>query len=264
MHQYIDLVNRVLLHGSLKQSRQGEPTLSKFAETIRVNLMHGFPLLTTRKLNWTGIRHEFLWYLSGDRHVRDLRQHVKIWDPFMDSDGFIDSAYGNLWRRHFRDEDGDHIDQLRSAIDLLKVDPNTRRAVVTAWDPLNVLGSKLPPCHYTFAFNIQQGKVCCHVTQRSADIALGVPWDLAEYALLTNLVAQELGRMPGELVMTFIDAHIYAQHVDGLKELVKRTPKKLPRLMLKPGLTVDKVTVDDLVLAGYDPHPSMPVFKMFA
>jgi thymidylate synthase len=264
MQQYLDLVARVMTHGSQKMSRQGEKTLSTFAETIRVDLMHGFPLLTTRKLNWTGIRHEFLWYLSGVRHVRGLRQHLKIWDPFMDAAGYIDSPYGYMWRKWFRDDDGNVIDQLRWAINLLKEDPNTRRAVITAWDPRNVMSSNLPPCHYTFAFNIQKGKVCCHVSQRSADIALGVPWDLAEYALLTNLVALELGRMPGELVMTFIDAHIYFQHCDGLKEMLDRSPRKLPRLMLKPGLTIDNVQLDDLVLEGYDPHPAINIFHMFA
>jgi thymidylate synthase len=259
MREYLDLVERVLANGKLKHNRTGTDTLSCFAEHYSVDLGKGYPLLTTKKMNFRAMLHEVLWYLSGEDHIRNLRQHTKIWDAWADENGNLDTAYGRYWRRfpsaRLNPGTGRYevveIDQIGEIIRLLKTDPNSRRMVVTAWEPGNALNSKLPPCHYTFAFNVLAGKLNCHLTQRSGDIAIGIPFNLAAYALLTQVLAQEAGLEPGTFSHTIVDAHIYVNHIDGLKEQLKRTPRPLPRLEIarKP---IDELQFEDFTLVGYE------------
>jgi thymidylate synthase len=264
MREYLDLVERVLTRGIRKPNRTGIDTLSCFAEHYLVDLSKGFPLLTTKRVNFRSMLHEVLWYLSGEDHIRNLRQHTKIWDSWADENGNLDTAYGRYWRRfpsaRINPETGAYsvveIDQIGQVIELLKTDPHSRRMVVTAWEPGNAFSSKLPPCHYTFAFNVQGTSLSCHLTQRSGDIAIGVPFNLAAYALLTQILAQEANLQPGWFSHTIVDAHIYLNHVDGLKEQLTRTPRPLPRLRIarKP---IDRLGFEDFELSGYEPHEAI-------
>jgi len=261
MQEYLDLVERVLTNGTLKSNRTGVDTISCFAEHYVVDLSKGYPLLTTKKMNFKSMLYEVLWYLSGEDHIRNLRQHTKIWDAWADENGNLDTAYGRYWRRfpsaQLNPVTGTYevveVDQIGKVIELLKKDPNSRRMVVTAWEPGNAFDSKLPPCHYTFAFNVQGRKLCCHLTQRSGDIAIGIPFNLAAYALLTHILAQEVDLDPGFFSHTIVDAHIYVNHVDGLKEQLKRTPKSLPRIEIarKP---IDQLEFEDFALTGYESY----------
>jgi len=261
MREYLDLVERVLTTGSFKTNRTGIDTLSCFAEHYTVDLSKGFPLLTTKRVNFKSMLHEVLWYLSGEDHIRNLRKHTKIWDAWADENGNLETAYGRYWRKfpsaQINPETGAYevveIDQIGRIIEILKTDPSSRRMVVTAWEPGNALNSKLPPCHYTFAFNVQNDKLNCHLTQRSGDIALGIPFNLAAYSLLTQILAQETGFTPGAFSHTIVDAHIYVNHADGLKEQLKRKPMPLPHLEIarKP---IDELQFDDFTLIGYESH----------
>ncbi|MFQ5422894.1 MAG: thymidylate synthase [Phycisphaerae bacterium] len=268
MQAYLDLVRDVLDHGTPKSSRTGVDTVSLFAAHYQVDLAAGFPLLTTKKMNWPAVLRELLWYLSGEDHIRNLRKHTRIWDAWADEDGNLDTAYGYYWR-HFpsaaRDRHGDwhvcEIDQIRYVIDTLKTDPSSRRLVVSAWEPGNAIASRLPPCHYTFAFHVAGGRLNCHLTQRSGDIALGIPFNVAAYAALTQMIAQECGLDLGRFAHTIVDAHIYAarpggrmaeyDHVEGLKAQLRRKPRALPRLEIarKP---FDALTFEDFRLIGYE------------
>ncbi len=258
MREYLDLVEHVLTHGTYKPNRTGIAAISCFAQHYQVDLRKGYPLLTTKKVNFKAMLHEVLWYLSGEDHIRNLQKHTRIWDAWADEDGNLETAYGRYWRRfpsaHINPETGKYevveIDQIGKIIELLKTDPNSRRMVVTAWEPGNALNSKLPPCHYTFAFNVQGKALNCHLTQRSGDIALGIPFNLAAYSLLTEILAQECGLELGFFSHTIVDAHIYVNHVDGLKEQLKRSPKPLPRLEIarKP---IDELQFEDFALIGY-------------
>lgn len=259
MKVYLDLVDRVLKRGTLKKNRTGIDTISTFAEHYKINLKEGFPLLTTKKMNFKALLHEVLWYLSGEDHIRNLRKHTKIWDAWADEDGNLETAYGRYWRR-FPSAEIDpatgqyvvrEIDQVAEVLRLLRTNPNSRRMVISAWEPGNALRSKLPPCHYTFAFNVQDSKLNCHLTQRSGDIALGIPFNIAAYSLLTMAIAQEVELELGFFSHTIIDAHIYVNHVDGLTEQLKRTPKALPTLQIarKP---FDQLQFDDFTLVGYE------------
>jgi thymidylate synthase len=219
-------------------------------------------LLTTKRVNFRAMLYEVLWYLSGEDHIRNLRQHTKIWDAWADEKGNLDTAYGRYWRRfpsaRWNRERGayevEEIDQIGRVIELLKTDPSSRRMVVTAWEPGNALQSKLPPCHYTFAFNVQEGRLNCHLTQRSGDIALGVPFNLAAYALLTQILAQETNHQLGFFSHTIVDAHIYLPHIPGLREQLARKPRALPWLEIarKP---IDLLEFDDFTIHDYDPYP---------
>jgi thymidylate synthase len=261
MREYLDLVERVLTNGTLKQNRTGVDTLSCFAEHYSVDLSKGFPLLTTKKVNFNAMLHEVLWYLSGEDHIRNLREHTKIWNAWADENGNLDSAYGRYWRRYpsaeINPETGQYevveVDQIGKIVHLLKTDPNSRRMVVIAWEPGNAFESKLPACHYTFAFNVLEGRLNCHLTQRSGDIALGIPFNLAAYALLTEILAQEGNLRLGRFSHTIVDAHIYVNHVDGLKEQLKRTPKPLPKIEIaqKPW---DQLRFEDFRLSGYESY----------
>ena len=270
MQQYLDLVNLVIENGVLKPTRTGVDTLSYFAAFYRVDLSEGFPLLTTKKMQWNSLLHEVLWYLSGENHIRNLRQHTKIWDAWADNEGNLETAYGYYWRKFpsaQKDKEGKwevhEVDQIKYVLDELKKNPYSRRLVVTAWEPGNATQSKLPPCHYSFAFNVSDGKLNCHLTQRSGDIALGIPFNLAAYSMLTQIIAQETGLGLGFFAHTIIDAHIYVaekgselekyDHLEGLKEQLKRKPLPLPKLEIarKP---IDELTFDDFRLVGYKYH----------
>ena len=270
MKEYHDLVKLVIDKGIRKSSRTGVDTLSYFGAFYKVDLQKGFPLLTTKKMIWKSLLYEVLWYLSGENHIRNLRKHTKIWDAWADADGNLETAYGYYWR-HFpsaeKDENGNWIvtetDQIRYVIDEIKRNPNSRRLVVSAWEPGNAIHSKLPPCHYSYVFNVNNGKLNCHLTQRSGDIALGIPFNLAAYSLLTQIIAQETDLELGEFAHTIVDAHIYVadkgtemekyDHVAGLLEQMKREPFPLPQLKIakKP---IDELTFDDFELIGYQHH----------
>lgn len=270
MQQYLDLIKLVLDEGVRKPSRTGVDTISYFGAFYRVDLSKGFPLLTTKKMEWKSILHEVLWYLSGENHIRNLRKHTKIWDAWADEEGNLETAYGYYWR-HFpsaeKDKEGKwqitEVDQIKYVIDELKNKPYSRRLVVTAWEPGNATKSKLPPCHYSFAFNVSDGKLNCHLTQRSGDIALGIPFNLAAYAILTQIIAQEVGLELGFFAHTIIDAHIYIadkgspmekyDHREGLLEQLKRKPLELSTLKIvkKP---IDELKFEDFELSNYKSH----------
>ncbi|HUX92158.1 MAG TPA: thymidylate synthase [Ignavibacteriaceae bacterium] len=270
MQQYLDLIKLVLDEGVRKPSRTGVDTLSYFGAFYRVDLSKGFPLLTTKKMEWKSILHEVLWYLSGENHIRNLRKHTKIWDAWADEDGNLETAYGYYWR-HFpsaeKDKEGNwqirEVDQIKYVIDELKNKPYSRRLVVTAWEPGNATKSKLPPCHYSFAFNVSNGKLNCHLTQRSGDIALGIPFNLAAYSILTQIIAQEVNLELGFFAHTIIDAHIYIadkgspmekfDHREGLLEQLKREPLSLSTLTIakKP---IDELKFEDFELSNYTSH----------
>jgi len=273
MQVYLDLVRRVLDEGELKPSRTGVDTLSLFSAHYQVDLAAGFPLLTTKKMNFKAVLRELLWYLSGENHIRNLRKHTRIWDDWADEDGNLDTAYGYYWR-HFpsaeKDADGQwrvrEVDQIRHVIETIKTDPSSRRLVVSAWEPGNAIGSKLPPCHYTFAFQVSGGRLNCHLCQRSGDVALGIPFNVAAYAALTQMIAAECDLAAGTLAHTIVDAHIYMasagsemgdyDHIEGLKRQLTRKPLPLPRLKIakKP---FDELTFEDFELVGYECHDSI-------
>ena len=259
MREYLDLVQRVLDKGTVKTNRTGVDTISCFAEHYTVDLSEGFPLLTTKKMNFKALLHEVLWYLSGEDHIRNLRQHTRIWDAWADEEGNLDTAYGRYWRRfpsaQINPQTGQYevreVDQVAEVLKILKSNPNSRRMVISAWEPGNAFTSKLPPCHYTFAFNVQGQKLNCHLTQRSGDIAIGIPFNIAAYALLTQAAAQHAGFEVGYFSHTIIDAHIYVNHVDGLREQLKRTPKPRPQLAIA-ARPLDDLRFEDFELIGYE------------
>lgn len=276
MKAYLDLVQNVLENGVRKSNRTGTDTISNFSEFYKVDLSKGFPLLTTKKVYFRSVILELLWYLRGEDHIRWMRDEkdCHIWDAWADENGYVGPIYPVLWRRfpYLENENGDtykklgdekeyswaykEFDQVQRAIDMLKKNPNSRRIVVSAWHPamLNEMG--LPPCHLMYIFNVADGKLNCHLTQRSGDIALGIPFNLACYSALTMAIAKEVGLKPGIFAHTIVDAHIYENHIDGLKEQLTRTPKALPELTIadKP---IDKLQFEDFTLTNYDPHPGI-------
>lgn len=289
MKEYHDLVNLVINEGIRKSSRTGIDTISYFGAFYKVDLSKGFPLLTTKKMEWKSLLYEVLWYLSGEEHIRNLKQHTKIWDAWADEQGRLQTAYGRFWRRFpvpeksatldgeiFVDENNPFVkresngalvfDQIGWVINEIKRNPNSRRLVITAWHPANAVISKLPPCHYTFAFNVNDGKLNCHLTQRSGDIALGIPFNLAAYSLLTQIIAQETNLQLGFFAHTIIDAHIYVadkgtpnekyDHLEGLKLQLTREPFPLPKLVIK-NKPIDELSYDDFELIGYQHHPKI-------
>ena len=267
MKVYHDLVSRVLEHGVRKENRTGTDTISNFAEFYKVDLAEGFPLLTTKKVFFKSVILELLWYLRGEDHIRWLRDenNVHIWDAWADENGHVGPIYPILWRRfpyleQHQNEDGttewrrEEFDQVKNAIHMLKTNPNSRRIVVSTWHPGLLPQMALPPCHIMYIFNVSNGKLNCHLTQRSGDIALGIPFNLACYSALTMAIAQEVGLEPGTFAHTIVDAHIYVNHIDGLKEQLNRTPRALPSLKIarKP---IDDLEFNDFELIGYDPDP---------
>ena len=270
MKEYLDLVRTVLTEGVRKPTRTGVDTLSYFSAHTRVDLSQGFPLLTTKQMHWDALLHELLWYLSGEDHIRNLRAHTKIWDAWADEEGNLDTAYGYFWRRFpsaRRTAAGGwevrEVDQIRYVIDTLRREPTSRRLVVTAWEPGNAQTSKLPPCHYSYVFNVQDRRLNCHLTQRSGDVALGIPFNLAAYAALTQIIALQAELEVGWLSHTVVDAHIYMaergspnekyDHVEGLKRQLERAPRPLPRLEIA-ARPIDELRFEDFKLIGYEPH----------
>jgi len=256
MQPYLDLMRHVLAHGHLKSDRTGTGTLSVFGWQMRFDLAQGFPLLTTKKLHTRSIIHELLWFLRGDTNIRYLKENgVSIWDDWADDNGDLGPVYGYQWRS-WRAPDGRVIDQIAQLVDGLKRNPDSRRHIVSAWNPADIDSMKLPPCHALFQFYVAGGKLSCQLYQRSADIFLGVPFNIASYALLTLMLAQVCGYQAGDFVHTFGDAHLYTNHLEQARLQLTRAPRALPRLRLNPAVTdLFAFRYEDFTLEGYDPYP---------
>jgi thymidylate synthase len=258
MRTYLDLLRHVLETGRFKSDRTGTGTYSVFGAQVRYDLTAGFPLLTTKKLHTRSIFHELLWFLKGDTNVRYLRENgVTIWDEWADGDGGLGRVYGAQWR-DWRAPDGRRVDQIADVIAALKKNPDSRRHLVCAWNPGEIESMALPPCHALFQFYVADGALSCQLYQRSADIFLGVPFNIASYALLTHLVAQVCGLRAVEFIHTFGDLHLYANHVEQAREQLRRAPRPLPTLRLNPEVKdIDAFRYEDIVIEGYDPHPAI-------
>jgi len=256
VRQYLDLMSHVLEHGDRKTDRTGTGTLSVFGWQMRFRLQDGFPLLTTKKLHTRSIIHELLWFLQGDTNIRYLKENgVSIWDEWADENGDLGPVYGKQWRR-WQAADGHSIDQISRLVDGIRRNPDSRRHLVTAWNPGEVDNMALPPCHALFQFYVANGRLSCQLYQRSADIFLGVPFNIASYALLTHMVAQACELEPGDFVWTGGDCHLYLNHLDQAREQLRRAPRPLPQLRLNPAVKdVFAFRFEDFVLEGYDPHP---------
>ncbi len=254
--QYLDLLRLLLETGTDRPDRTGTGTKSIFGHQMRFDLARGFPLLTTKKLHVKSIVYELLWFLRGDTNVRWLQERgVKIWDAWADENGDLGPVYGSQWRS-WPDGKGGTIDQIANVVNSIKNKPDSRRHIVTAWNPAEVDDMALPPCHCLFQFYVADGKLSCQLYQRSADIFLGVPFNIASYALLTLMVAQVTGLQPGEFIHSFGDVHLYSNHVQQAREQLAREPKPLPRLTLNPDRqSIFGFEFEDFVLTGYDPHP---------
>lgn len=262
MQQYLDLLARIRNSGASKGDRTGTGTLSVFGHQMRFDLSAGFPLVTTKKLHLKSIFYELLWFLKGDTNVKYLNDHgVKIWDEWADDNGDLGPVYGAQWRS-WPTPDGGAIDQIANLVAQIKSNPNSRRHIVTAWNPAEVDNMALPPCHCLFQFHVADGKLSCQLYQRSADVFLGVPFNIASYALLTHMVAHVTGLKPGEFIHTFGDAHLYLNHLDQADEQLKRTPTALSRLVIhKDRATLDAFEYEDFEIIGYDsqPHIKAPI-----
>ncbi|WP_141603479.1 thymidylate synthase [Terrilactibacillus laevilacticus] len=256
MKQYLDLCKRVLKEGNEKGDRTGTGTRSVFGHQMRFSLQEGFPLLTTKKLHYKSIIYELLWFLKGDTNVKYLQDHgVRIWNEWADETGELGPVYGHQWRS-WPGKNGETIDQISKLMDMIKLNPNSRRLIVTAWNPSDIEEMALPPCHCLFQFYVSRGKLSCQLYQRSADIFLGVPFNIASYALLTHMIAHVSGLEVGEFIHTLGDAHIYNNHIEQVKEQLSRTPKELPTLSFKRKVpTIFDFEYEDFVIEGYDPHP---------
>ena len=258
MKQYLDLLRHIRENGVMKEDRTGTGTQSVFGYQMRFNLEDGFPLLTTKKVHLKSIIYELLWFISGDTNIKYLKDHgVTIWDEWADENGNLGPVYGHQWRS-WPAPDGRTIDQLSQVIDTIKRNPDSRRLLVTAWNPGEVDSMALPPCHCLFQFYVADGKLSCQLYQRSADVFLGVPFNIASYALLTMMIAQECGLQPGEFVHTTGDTHIYKNHFDQVALQLSREPRKLPVMKLNPDVkSVFDFKYEDFTLEGYDPWPAI-------
>ena len=258
MKPYLDLMRHVLHHGTRKDDRTGTGTLSVFGWQMRYDLSKGFPLVTTKKCHLRSIIHELLWFLRGDTNIAYLKENgVSIWDEWADAQGNLGPVYGYQWRS-WSTPDGGHIDQIKQVIDTLKSNPDSRRIIVSAWNVADLDKMALAPCHAFFQFYVADGKLSCQLYQRSADIFLGVPFNIASYALLTMMMAQVTGLQPGDFVHTLGDAHLYLNHLDQAREQLSREPRALPKLRLNPDVTdLFAFKFDDFTLEGYDPHPAI-------
>jgi len=255
--RYLDLLADVLANGVERQDRTGTGTLGVFGRQIRFDLAQGFPLLTTKKLHLKSIVLELLWFLRGDTNVRWLQERgVTIWDEWADETGELGPVYGKQWRS-WAAPDGRSIDQIVKVVQAIKTNPYSRRHIVTAWNPAEVDDMALPPCHCLFQFHVAEGKLSCQLYQRSADLFLGVPFNIASYALLTMMMAQATGLAPGEFVHSFGDVHLYLNHIDQAKEQLAREPRPFPTLRLAPKTDLFAFDYEDFALEGYDPHPAI-------
>ncbi len=256
MRQYLDLMQHVLEHGHRKTDRTGTGTLSVFGWQMRFDLQTGFPLLTTKKLHTRSIIHELLWFLRGDTNIAYLKENgVSIWDEWADENGDLGPVYGKQWRR-WETADGRTIDQITQLVEGLRRNPDSRRHLVVAWNPGEVDGMALPPCHLLFQFYVAGGRLSCQLYQRSADIFLGVPFNIASYALLTLMVAQVCELVPGDFIWTGGDCHLYLNHLEQAREQLSRAPRPLPVMRLNPAVTdLFAFRIEDFTLEGYDPHP---------
>lgn len=256
MKQYLDLLDEVLREGTVKEDRTGTGTLSVFGRQLRFDLDLGFPLLTTKQLHLKSIIHELLWFLSGDTNVRYLQEHgVRIWNEWADEHGDLGHVYGYQWRS-WPDYDGGSIDQIATIVDDIRRTPDSRRLIVSAWNVADLPRMNLPPCHLLFQFYVADGRLSLQLYQRSADLFLGVPFNIASYALLLQMTAQVTGLRPGDFILTLGDAHIYRNHLDQVRLQLSRTPRPLPRMELNPARSsLFDFRYDDFRLVGYDPHP---------
>ena len=256
MKQYLDLLQHVLDHGILKEDRTGTGTHSVFGYQMRFDLQNGFPLLTTKKLHLKSIIHELLWFLKGDTNVKYLQANgVRIWNEWADENGDLGHIYGYQWRS-WPDYDGGHIDQIKEAIDTIQNNPDSRRIIVSAWNVADLPQMNLPPCHAFFQFYVANGKLSLQLYQRSADIFLGVPFNIASYALLLMMVAQVTGLEAGDFVHTLGDAHIYNNHIEQVREQLSREPRALPTMKLNPSVkSIFDFKYEDFELTDYNPHP---------
>lgn len=270
MRQYLDLLRKIRTEGVEKTDRTGTGTLSLFGYQMRMNLAEGFPLLTTKRLFWKGIVHELLWMLSGSSNVKPLQENgVHIWDEWADENGDLGPVYGAQWRS-WSDYNGGSVDQIQNVIRQIRTTPDSRRLIVSAWNVAQIEQMKLPPCHLLFQFEVHDGKLSCQMYQRSADVFLGVPFNIASYALLTHMIAVVAGLEVGDFIHTFGDVHIYKNHIDQVDLQLSREPKPLPTLRIDryryaptmsgyepPDMSIDTISFGDIVLEGYDPEPSI-------
>jgi len=258
MQQYLDLIRHVMRNGVRKDDRTGTGTLSVFGHQMRFDLAQGFPLLTTKKVHTKSVIHELLWFLRGDTNIRYLKEHgVSIWDEWADNNGDLGPVYGAQWRS-WPAPDGRHIDQISEVARAIRENPDSRRLIVSAWNVSEIERMALPPCHLLFQFYVAQGRLSCQLYQRSADIFLGVPFNIASYALLTMMMAQATGLKPGEFVHTLGDAHLYLNHLEQAETQLAREPRALPSMRLNPEKTsLFDFNFDDFELLNYDPHPSI-------
>lgn len=259
MRQYLDLLQHIMDHGVQKEDRTGTGTRSVFGYQMRFNLAEGFPLLTTKKLHLKSIIHELLWFLKGDTNVRYLQENgVRIWNEWADENGDLGHIYGYQWRS-WPDYDGGFIDQISQAIDQIKNNPDSRRIIVSAWNVADLGNMNLPPCHAFFQFYVADGRLSLQLYQRSADTFLGVPFNIASYALLLMMMAQVTGLRAGDFVHTLGDTHVYRNHFDQVRLQLTREPRPLPTMTLNPDVkSIFDFTYDDFTLTGYDPHPHIP------
>jgi len=258
MRQYHDLLRRILDEGVRKDDRTGTGTLSVFSHQMRFDLAEGFPLVTTKKLHIRSIVHELLWFLAGDTNVRTLQEvGVTIWDEWADEAGELGPVYGKQWRS-WEKPDGGTVDQIAWVVNEIRRNPDSRRLVVSAWNPADLDRMALAPCHCLFQFYVAEGRLSCQLYQRSADVFLGVPFNIASYALLTHMIAQATGLGVGDFVHTLGDAHLYANHIEQARQQLERDPRPLPRLMLNPNVEdVLAFRFEDIAVEGYDPHPAI-------
>jgi thymidylate synthase len=258
MRAYLDLVRDILDNGTEKRDRTGTGTLSVFGRQLRFDLSEGFPLVTTKRVHLKSVIHELLWFLAGDTNIAYLNDHgVTIWDEWADARGELGPVYGRQWRS-WAAPDGRVIDQMAEVVDAIRRNPDSRRLIVSAWNPADVPAMALPPCHLLFQFYVAEGRLSCQMYQRSADVFLGVPFNIASYALLTQMVAHVTGLQPGDFVHAFGDTHLYLNHLEQARLQLTRDPRPLPKVVLNPDVTgLFAFRFEDIEVVGYDPHPAI-------